>query len=474
MGNAELDRYSRRLREAREAGRWSSGARKEICESWGRSFSAGIDVDIAAAPLVYEHGAIRDIRRAHPLDPLTPMIINMLKRMADESAHILIVTDAHGRILWREGHSATKRAADRVGLSDGHIWAEGSVGTNGIGTALATRKPVHVYSEEHIMRALHVWSCSGAPIIDPDTDEVLGCIDVSGTSETLHPATVALVETVGRLAESQLAVRMHERDHRLRAHHDALRHRTGVLITATGRVIAGDSTGSLGPRISVTGTSGFTTLPDGRIGMLEPFHGGYLLHTSAAEGERQPVRLNLLGDGTPSVYIGDRNLALSLRHAEILALLALHPHGLTAEQLSFHLYGDDGNPVTIRAEIHRLRAQLGGTIAAKPYRLTTTVQADFLTVRHLLADRDHAGAAKVYGGPLLPRSESPTLRRERDELEVQVRTCLLRYGTPDDLWAYAQTANGRGDYEVLEQLVTVLPPGDPRALAAHLRLSVGD
>lgn len=473
MSYANLDAYSRRLRGAHDAawtgGVWVGGPRRLISASWQRSMEAGIDPESTAAPLVYDMSHIDDVRESHPLQPLLPLLAGTLNTMADASENIAIITDSDANILWRDGNRAVMRVADRVGLADGHKWAEGSVGTNGIGTALADRRAVHVYSEEHLMRVLHIWSCSAAPIIDPDTDQVLGCIDISGTAPSLHPATVALVSATAKLAESQLAVRMHERDERLRRHFDKLRDQDSILLSPTGRVIGGDPAGLLGERIAMPVPGGRLTLPSGHSVLLEPFHEGFLLCASM-ECAPPSLQLTFLGDDQPTARIGGRDLALSLRHAEILALLALHPRGLTAEQLSYYLYGDDGNPVTIRAEIHRLRSQLGDTVGAKPYRLTSPVEADFVELRSLLSAGHPAAVARAYPGPLLPRSESPELRRARDELEVQVRACLLRSGSPDDLWTYAQTANGRDDLQILERLSTTLPITDPRAIAAQIRL----
>ncbi|WP_431894634.1 GAF domain-containing protein [Nonomuraea sp. bgisy101] len=456
--------YGRRLRRILETG--VGTPRQLINASWQRSMEAGVDPERQTAPLVYDSALIKDVRRAHPLQPLLPMLAHTLKQMADESEHIMIVTDAEGSVLWRDGDHGTMRRADLVGLADGHHWSENSVGTNGIGTALATRKPVHVYSEEHLLRVLHCWSCSSAPIIDPDTDTVLGCVDVSGTTRSLHPATVALVATTARLAEAQLALRMHERDERLRRRFESLLHRSGVLVTSTGRVLSGDPAGLLGARIQLPEPSS-AICP---AGILEPFFDGFLLRP-AEPSEALPLRLTFLGEGQPTVRYGDRLLALSLRHAEILTLLALHPRGLTAEQLSYYLYGDDGNPATIRAEIYRLRTQLGGAVAAKPYRLVAPVAADFLELRRLLAGNDATAVARAYTGPLLPRSESPEIRCARDELEVQVRTSLLTCGSADDLWTYAQTVNGRDDFQVLERVAATLPFTDHRAAAARARLS---
>ncbi|WP_043615055.1 helix-turn-helix domain-containing protein [Nonomuraea candida] len=477
MSYAHLDAYSRLLRGAHEAaaaGRaWPHSPRRLIKASWRRSLDAGIDPEGKSAPLVCDPSSIRDMRASHPLQPLLPLLAQTLSGLADETGHVMIVTDGDGRVLWREGNGAGLRRADQIGLAAGHQWAEHNVGTNGIGTALAARRPVHVYTHEHLMRVLHIWSCSAAPITDPDSGRVIGCVDVSGTARALHPATVALVSAAAKLAETQLALRMLERDERLRRRYEALRGRPGVLLSATGRVISGDPAGDLGERVHLGDRATRcgdrrVILRDGTTALLEPFSDGFLLRP--APSAAPPVlTLSFLGEGPPTAAYGDRARPLSLRHAEILTLLALHPHGLTAEQLSFHLYGDAGNPVTIRAEIHRLRAQLGEAIAAKPYRLTCPVEADFLTLRRLLSSNEPAAPARAYPGPLLPRSESPEIRRERDELEAQVRACVLRHGEPDGLWAYAQTCNGRDDYEVLERLAA-LPETDLRAAAARTRL----
>ncbi|SEG79075.1 GAF domain-containing protein [Nonomuraea solani] len=477
MSYAHLDAYSRLLRGAHEAaasGRaWPDSPRHLIKASWHRSLSAGIDPEGKSAPLVYDLSRIRDIRKTHPLLPLLPLLAETLSGLACDTGHVMIVTDGDGRVLWREGNHSVMRRADQVGLAAGHQWSEESVGTNGIGTALATGRPVHVYSEEHLMRVLHIWSCSAAPITDPDSGRVIGCVDVSGTARSLHPATVALVSATAKLAETQLALRMHERDQRLRRRHESLRGRPGILLSSTGRVISGDPSGGLGPRVHLGEHAHFSgqrlILRDGTSALLEPFADGFLLRPSPA-AEPPALSLSFLGESPPSATFGDHDRPLSLRHAEILALLALHPHGLTAEQLSFHLYGDDGNPVTIRAEIHRLRAQLGDAIAAKPYRLVCPISADFLRVRTLLAANDPVALVRAYPGPLLLRSESPEIRRERDELEAQVRACLLRRGSPEDLWTYAQTSSGRDDYEVLERLAA-LPPTDRRSAAARSRLA---
>ncbi|REE94870.1 helix-turn-helix domain-containing protein [Thermomonospora umbrina] len=454
-------------------------ARAAICDSWRRSWEAGVGVETETAPLVFDTDVVADARAAHPLDRHLPMLRALLGRAADESAQLMVITDAEGHALWSEGPPPLRRAAAEVGLLEGFCWSESSVGTNGIGTALALGRPEYVYSAEHMVHALRGWSCAGAPVTDPDTGRVIGCIDLSATVDALHPASVALVGTAARLAESRLELDMHRRDEALRERY--LRHlrgpgdRAAVLVTATGRVLAATTGDWRGLRFAVPAAGARLVLPDGRPAVAEPLGEVFLLRDpgpARRDGDRPLLTLCLLGAAAPYALLDGRPLALSQRHAEILALLALNPRGLNADRLSAMLYGDEGNPVTIRAEIHRLRAQLGGLLPAKPYRLDCELDADFLLVRRLLAGgraADLRQAVRLHQGELLPLSESPVLRAERDELAVRLRRQLLDRGDPEALWAYAETPLGQDDLEVLQRLAAILPPGDSRRVVALSR-----
>ncbi|XRQ13916.1 GAF domain-containing protein [Actinomadura welshii] len=475
--------------------------RPPISESWRRSRNAGVDAAVEAAPLVFDRDVIADARGAHPLERHLPMLEGLLRRVADETEHLMVITDGAGHVLWTQGPPAARRDADAIGLTEGFRWSEDAVGTNGIGTALASGRPEYVYASEHVAHVLHRWSCAGAPITDPDSGRVIGCIDVSATVRALHPATVALVATAARLAESRLENEMRQRDEQLRErllpHLRGMRD-AGVLVTATGRILAGAAApcpeGWRGRRVEVPESGGAVTLPDGRTAVAEPLGEAYLLRPAdpgarpagrdggtparrgpsaagvrLAAGQGPLLTLTLLGEGRPHAHLDGRPVPLGLRHAEILAVLALHPRGLTGAGLALCLYGEDGSPASVRPEIHRLRAQLGGIVEARPYRLTCAVEADFLAVRRLLDEGDVAGAVRLYTGELLPRSDAPAVRAERDELAVRVRRQALDRGGADELWTYAETEPGRADLEALERLGDVLPAGDPRLAAVASR-----
>ena len=110
----------------------------------------------------------------------------------------------------------------------------------------------------------------------------------------------------------------------------------------------------------------------------EPINGGWVLREDVALAAAVRVEVVRRAPAHVVVASGDTTVEvpLSERHAEIVALLAEHPAGLDTAALMSRLDGV-GSPVTIRAEMSRLRKRLGGLIESRPYRLTApaTVRA---------------------------------------------------------------------------------------------------
>ncbi|WP_432883974.1 GAF domain-containing protein [Kribbella sp. CA-245084] len=449
-----------------------------VAASWERSLAAAVDPELDQPPLVVDHEMVETLRENHPLRAVLPVLRQTLTTIADEASHIMIITDAQGMILWREGSAEVKRQADRIALSEGAVWSEDQIGTNGMGTALAVGAPVQIHSAEHLVRRIHAWTCAAAPVHDPDTGKLLGAVDVSGPLRTVHPAMVALVTAAAQLAEGQLKVRMAAADEMLRArnmrHLMALGDAPGALLTPSGRVLAVQPLEWLPDRLVVPDGADRIDLGDGREGLVERLDEGYLLHMPGARVRRSrpSLQLKLLGSGQPTAIVGGREIALTLRRAEVLALLLLHPSGLTAEQLMLQLYGDEGNPTTVRAEMHRLRNLLGsGVLDTKPYRIIADVTGDVTQVQTALRQGNLHTALTLYAGPLLARSDAPALRLERDELDATIRRSALDTRSPDVLWQFAQTPTGAEDVEIFESLAAVLPTDDPRHAAVAARLA---
>jgi hypothetical protein len=447
-----------------------------VAESWERSLAASVDPELDAPPVVVSADLLESLREHHPLRAVLPILRQTLTTIADEASHIMIITDAQGLILWREGAADVRRQADRIALSEGAIWAEDAIGTNGMGTALAADQPVQIHSAEHLVRRIHAWTCAAAPVHDPDTGKLIGAVDVSGPLRTVHPAMMALVTAAAQLAEGQLRVRMAAADEQLRArnmrHLTALGDAPGALLTPSGRVLAVQPLEWLPDRLEIAAGADRVELGDGREAVVEELEEGYLLRIPGpVRRARASLRLTLLGARRPTAVVRGREIVLTLRRAEVLALLLLHPAGLTAEQLMLQLYGDEGNPTTVRAEMHRLRNLLGeGILDTKPYRILADVSGDVTDVQAAIRAGDLAAAMGLYSGPLLEHSDAPALRAERDELDATLRGAVLESREPDLIWRFAQTSVGAEDLEIFETLAGLLPSTDPRRPEVGARL----
>ncbi len=173
-------------------------------------------------------------------------------------------------------------------------------------------------------------------------------------------------------------------------------------------------------------------------------------------GPGRPIELRFLGAREASVKgaIGP----LRLRFAEIAAVLAAHPEGMTAEQLTIAVYGESHDPACCKTELSRLRRAI--PIRNRPYRLALPVWADFIETTELLKAGDLAGAIELYRGPLLPESDAPEVCDLRAVLDESLREAVLQRGKPEYLWALA--ARMREDLELWEAIWRRLDEGDPR------------
>jgi hypothetical protein len=170
---------------------------------------------------------------------------------------------------------------------------------------------------------------------------------------------------------------------------------------------------------------------------------------------------------------------LSRRHSEILVLLARHPEGLSGDELLCALYEDESvTPVTLRAELARLRRLLGpGLLGSRPYRLMVPVESDVAVVERRLETGAVTSAATAYAGPLLPGSQAPAVTRLRHRLAEGLRTALIARRDPDLLADWAHAPWGEEDLEVWRALAAVRPTPAVRArlreLETELRAPAG-
>jgi hypothetical protein len=479
-------RALRRVYDAFQSGHEVDGhVRAVVAQSWERSGQAGINPGKHLAPIVVDEAAIEDRWSHHPLFPVLPVLRDLLSDATTQAGHMLVITDADGVLMWMEGHRHVIEATEDLHLVCGADWSEAGAGTNAMGTAIAVDHPVQIFSAEHFNRMVHPWQCSGAPIHDPETGEILGVVDLTGHLRTAHPHTLGLVTAAAGMAEAFLRQEAQRRHEQLRTVYRARIAGTNqptALLTAGGRpLMAVPHDWLAGEPLDVPRDGGEVTLRDGSTATAEPIDGGYVLWRRAvgsgpgvviprdADAPVGTLRLELLGS-RPSAILDGRRIPLSQRHGEILAVLLLSPRGLTAEQLALELYGERGKPVSVRAEVSRLRRLLGKTLSARPYRFTAHVESDLREVAALVRGGRLADAVAAYAEPLLPDSEVPLVVEERSGVDGAIRQAVLRTGNERLVAAWCATGSGHDDLPAAELLLSLLPPDDGGRPAAEARV----
>jgi tetratricopeptide (TPR) repeat protein len=177
-------------------------------------------------------------------------------------------------------------------------------------------------------------------------------------------------------------------------------------------------------------------------------------------------RLELHFLGQTEVRLDGTPLRLGNRACELLAVLALHPQGLSAEALSKAIYGSTQESETIPVLLSGLKGR-GIPIQSRPYRLGLEVWADFLELPKLLRQNRTREALSLLQGSLLPRSESPLIRFQHEQLFKAVRDTVLGSQDLEALLALAQ--DRPGDAELWNQAMALMPPFDPRRSTVELR-----
>ncbi|HYI54505.1 MAG TPA: GAF domain-containing protein [Microlunatus sp.] len=374
--------------------------RPVVSDSWRRSVRSGLDPERSLAQLRLDEARLAEARATHPLAIAMPVIRRLLVEEAAEAGLLVAVSDAAGQLLWVEGDPVLRAKAETMHFLPGADWSEDSAGTNAPGTALALGRPVQIFGPEHLLRPVTPWSCSAAPIREPDTGAILGVLDLTGGPEVAGAQTLALVRATVAAVEAEL--------------------RLSLLTGAYGAAAERRDSASTTPRLEVLG--------------------------------RRSARFSYPGTTTE----------LSLRHSEIVLLLADSPDGLSSAELGVALSDDDQALVTIRAELSRLRTQLGPVpLESRPYRLPR-LTSDIDDLRADLLHGRLRSAVARYRGPVLPASRAPGVEQLRDDLHRQLRGRLLAGSDPDALLAFADTPYGREDFDVWARVLTVLPPSSSR------------
>lgn len=436
--------YARQLRRAHElvlGGASRPEFPSRLLDSWQRSMALGISPDQNSPRHLHEPSDVISLRQAHPLHAALPALTELLVDEDSMDRHLLILTDAHGEVLWRFGGHSMLRKADSLEFIEGADWSEAGIGTNAISEVLTTGQPVQLFSAEHLVRTHHDWACTAAPIRDPATNEILGVLDVSGPLETLSADTLRMIRCGVRVAEGQISV---------------------------------NPSGSSTPAASPDGAAAVGPTQEGPAPHEPAPYGPAPAPASVTSNSRTRsavASLDLLGEKPAAILENGSRIPLTLRRAEILTLLSSRNQGWSADELAYDLYGDSGTPATVRIEMHRIRSVLGDAIASNPYSLAASMTgaSNVHTIFEYLRNGQVQQALDTYRAPLLTRSTALTVELLREELNIAVGTSVRTSENASMLIQWLESDMGSADAEAVTSLGRCIGTADPRYLSFRAR-----
>ncbi len=269
-----------------------------IAESWRKCARTGVNPADGTGRIVLQHADLkRLVDQNRVVVSLAKPFMQNLYQFFRSSGFIIVLTDAAGYILESFGDSEPLKNARAINFLPGADWQDISVGTNAIGTALATGAPIQVSGSEHFCLRHHAWTCSAAPITGRD-GKIVAVLDLSGPAGACTPHTLAMVVAAAEAISMQLAIREKNRELAL-----AKKRLTSIFNTISEGVILIDRHGVVSEINAVAGRIIDRPSADLVGRPIEKLLGGSASFTRRMLAEKQPytdVELMLPGKTGPS------------------------------------------------------------------------------------------------------------------------------------------------------------------------------
>lgn len=190
----------------------SSAAGSSVVASWRRCMTMHkLAPEQARLPDRLTEVEFRRARnRASPLVESSTDEIDRLFQTVGKAGCCLLLTDQDGVALERRGTRGDDKDFHQLGLWTGSIWSEASVGTNGIGTALAEERSVAIIRDQHFLSSNIALSCTTSPIRD-HLGRLCGALDVSTCREDMDAITLSILQQTVRDSAMRIELNLFRR-----------------------------------------------------------------------------------------------------------------------------------------------------------------------------------------------------------------------------------------------------------------------
>lgn len=199
--------------------------RRIILASWWRSRRWKVAADHV------DLSSVRDPARQTPLTRSALPVLASLHENLEGQPVSIILTDARGVVLSRlTADHHLERHLDGVQLLPGFSYAEESVGTNGIGTALESGQAAHVFGHEHYAEHLEDLASAAVPIHHPISGRTIGAVDLTCWRKDASQLLMVIAQSAAdQITQALLTDCSSQEVQLLQAYLRACRHTAGIV-----------------------------------------------------------------------------------------------------------------------------------------------------------------------------------------------------------------------------------------------------
>lgn len=239
-----------------------------IADSWERC--APLFTHLGETGTAISDAAPHDRWEEYLVDAAADPISNLTDQLGELVGGVVLCTPA-GRLLRVSCPDlAGSEALDTICMLPGAQFGEAVVGTNGIGTPVAARRPFHVIGAQHLREEYRDYTCAGVPLCDPGTGHLLGGLSIVACGE----------QAAGALMEAATAAAAQSVQHELLTRTGGVKTPLVQLFNARGRTFAGPVL-AFAPTLAICNASAASLSPEDLRLLRNLAH--HTIHSSAID-----------------------------------------------------------------------------------------------------------------------------------------------------------------------------------------------
>lgn len=172
-----------------------------IANSWERSLNHGVNLTRPVPKVLAKVKLQERLEWSREFLEAMEFAVQCLLQSTEGLQCAIGYVDSEGYVLKLFGDSELLNLLERFGFVVGANWREEYVGTTAVGITLNTGQPAQVLHAEHFCQDFKQFSCTAAPVFDPDEGKMAGVIDFVFRIQHHHPTLIGMATQIAKVIE---------------------------------------------------------------------------------------------------------------------------------------------------------------------------------------------------------------------------------------------------------------------------------